>query len=88
MRGLLRQIPADLDIWRIEPDEYDAVLGPGSPAWQLWELIYDLQAGAGYAGRRVTAGRLMHGKRPRLIPIFDRERVEVISPKLDRTSRH
>ena len=31
VRGLLRQIPADLDIWKIEPDEYDAVLGPGVP---------------------------------------------------------
>lgn len=70
--NLLRRIPADRDIWEIEPDEYDTVLGPESPAWQLWRLIYDLQAGAGHAGRGVTAGKLMHGKRPRLIPIFDR----------------
>ena len=28
-------------------------------------------------GRGVTAGKLLHGKRPRLIPIFDRARVAV-----------
>lgn len=68
---LLKSIPADRDIWTITPDEYPAVIGPGSPAWRLWQLIYELQAGARHAGRAVTAGKLLHGKRPRLIPIFD-----------------
>lgn len=68
---LLKRIPKDLDIWEIAPDEYATVLGPGTPASQLWQLIYELQSGARRAGRVVTAGKLMHGKRPHLIPIFD-----------------
>lgn len=68
---LLRRIPADLDIWDVQPTGYAAALGPGSPAWQLWQILYDLQQGARRAGRGVTAGKLLHRKRPRLIPIFD-----------------
>jgi Family of unknown function (DUF6308) len=34
-----------------------------------------MQQGARSAGRGVTAGKLLHGKRPRLIPIFDRKRI-------------
>lgn len=68
---LLAQIPSDRDIWDIQSDEYDDILGPESPASRLWHIIYILQAGSGHAGRGVTAGKLLHGKRPRLIPIFD-----------------
>jgi hypothetical protein len=75
VRALLCQIPADLDIWDVEPEEYQAILGQESPAWKLWEILYHLQEGARHAGRGVTAGKLLHGKRPRLIPIFDRARV-------------
>jgi hypothetical protein len=41
----------------------------------MWMVLYDKQAGARRAGRAVTAGKLLHAKRPRLIPIFDRGRV-------------
>jgi uncharacterized protein DUF6308 len=71
VRRLLGAIPGDLDIWDVEPEDYDSRLGPGSPAWQLWRLVYDKQAGARRAGRGVTAGKLLHAKRPRLIPIYD-----------------
>jgi hypothetical protein len=39
---------------------------PGSygGSWQLWRLLYDKQAGARSAGRGVTAGKLVHAKRP------------------------
>src|SRR5216683_2140594 len=50
-------------------------LGPDSPAWQLWQLLYDMQQGARSAGRGVTVGKLLHDKRPRLIPVFDRKRI-------------
>jgi hypothetical protein len=38
----------------------------------LWQIISDLQDGAGFAGKYVTASKLLHDKRPRLIPIYDR----------------
>lgn len=75
IRVLLDQIPAEFDIWDVKPEEYEMTLGRKSPAWKLWEILYDKQAGARHAGRGVTAGKLLHGKRPRLIPIFDRKRV-------------
>ena len=75
VRPLLRAIPLDLDIWDVPPAGYDAVLGSESPAWQLWQLLFDLQKGARRSGRSVTAGKLLHGKRPRLIPIFDRKKI-------------
>lgn len=75
VRCLLESIPCNLDIWDVEPEDYIAVLGPDSPAWQLWVILYDRQAGARSAGRAVTAGKLLHAKRPRLIPVFDRGRV-------------
>jgi hypothetical protein len=72
VQQLLRRIPADLDIWEVPADRFDGELGPGSPAWHLWELIAHRQDGAGFAGKYVTASKLLHGKRPRLIPIYDR----------------
>jgi hypothetical protein len=72
VRELLRGIPADLDIWEVSADRFDSELGPDSPAWQLWEIISDQQDRARSAGKYVTASKLLHGKRPRLIPIYDR----------------
>jgi hypothetical protein len=53
------------------------VLGLQSPPWQLWQLLFDLQKGARSSGRGVTAGKLLHGKRPRLFAIFDRKKFSV-----------
>jgi len=72
VQQLLHSIPADLDIWEVPADRFDSDLGPCSAAWQLWEIIADRQDGAGFAGKYVTASKLLHGKRPRLIPIYDR----------------
>lgn len=70
---LLSCIPADIDIWEVAPDEFGDQLGPKSPAWRLWQSIVDHQDGAGFAGKYVTAGKLLHCKRPRLIPIYDQD---------------
>jgi hypothetical protein len=59
VRELLRRIPADLDIWEVSADRFDSELGPGSPAWQLWEIISDQQDGARSAGKYVTASKLL-----------------------------
>jgi Family of unknown function (DUF6308) len=72
VKQLLHDIPADLDIWDVRAESFDSELGSDSPAWRLWQIISDLQDGAGFAGRYVTASKLLHGKRPRLIPIYDR----------------
>lgn len=79
VREHLRGIPRDLDIWKVKPAEYSAVLGPESKAWKLWEILAQLQEGAGHAGRYVTAGKALHGKRPGLIPMYDRERIGTIA---------
>lgn len=47
VQQLLRDIPADLDIWEVPADRFDSVLGPDSLAWRLWQVISDLQDGAG-----------------------------------------
>lgn len=75
VRRLLRAVPDDLDIWDVPPGDYDSRLGPESAAWQLWQLVFEKQKGARSAGRGVTAGKLLHAKRPLLIPIFDRARI-------------
>jgi len=84
---LLEDIPQDVDIWNVAEDHYAKVLGEDSPAWQLWKLLEGLQqeGQARRAGTGVTAGKLLHGKRPRLIPIFDRE---VVEPELHVTDRN
>jgi hypothetical protein len=51
VRRLLRAIPDDLDIWEIPPSDYDSRLGPGSAAWQLWQLVFEKQKGARSPGR-------------------------------------
>lgn len=72
--ALLEKIDPDLDIADVEPCDYDRVLGPGSPSWELWTLLYGKLSQHQVSprdGTIVTAGKLLHGKRPKLIPIYD-----------------
>jgi hypothetical protein len=73
VRELLGSVPDDRDIWEVEPHEYGSLLGRDSEAWQPWHIVAGLQRNgrARRAGVGVTAGKLLHGKRPRLIPIYD-----------------
>lgn len=75
---LLNAIDQDLDIWDVTEEDFDEILGENGPAWRLWKLIEGLQkeGRAGHAGTGVTAGKLLHGKRPRLIPIYDDKAVK------------
>ena len=59
---LLRQIPADKDLWEVEASD----LGEGSPALALYRRLKGLH-GVG----PVTATKLMASKRPRLMPVID-----------------
>lgn len=60
--ALLREIPTDLDLVHAA----DEVIGPGSAASRLWELL------RAYPGMGQTkTSKLMARKRPGLIPIYD-----------------
>ena len=66
---LLAEIPYDLDL-----HEADAtVIGPGSPAWQVWDSLNEIH-GIGW----VTANKLLARKRPRLLPVYDEVVREVV----------
>lgn len=68
---LLRGIPQTLDLSALTPANYTAVLGRRSHAWQLWDLLGTILYGARRSGRWVTTSKLLHAKRPRLVPILD-----------------
>lgn len=68
---LLRQIPADRDIWQAD----HSALCDGSPAADLHAKLTKLP-GVGW----VTAGKLMAAKRPRLIPVLDNLVRDLLKP--------
>ena len=61
--ALLHQIPVDVDIITIAPND----LVPGGPASLLWQLLRRGNDGMG----RTRTSKLIAAKRPRLIPIWD-----------------
>lgn len=68
--NLLEQLPTDLDLSAVRTDDYTSVLGPQSPAVQLWRLLRGSDTYRWGIGP-TTASKIMARKRPRLIPIFD-----------------
>lgn len=71
LADLLRQIPTDVDLVDVDPEE----IGPTWPAWQLWESLRAME-GIGW----VTAGKLLARKRPRLVPVYDDVVRDVVRP--------
>jgi hypothetical protein len=69
--SLLERIPTDVDLW----DLPRSVIEPGSAAHDLHAGLDDLRK-VGW----VTAGKLMAAKRPRLIPILDKEVMGLLKP--------
>lgn len=70
--GLLEQVSPDLALEDLDGDEYQALLAPRSPAAELWDVVYaQVRDAPARAGRQVTAGKLLHAKRPGLLPIYD-----------------
>lgn len=61
--ALLHQIPVDVDIITIDPND----LVPGGPASLLWQLLRRGNDGMS----RTRTSKLIAAKRPRLIPIWD-----------------
>lgn len=63
---LLRFLPADRDLHLLSDDDFDRLLGVGSPGRELWGLL------RGEIGmHRVATFKLLARKRPRLCPIAD-----------------
>lgn len=71
---LLGQIPTNVDLWRAD----DALIGRGSAAWMLWDLLDGLP-GIGW----VTANKLLARKRPRLLPVYDSVVRDALEPGPD-----
>ncbi|MCQ1994390.1 DUF6308 family protein [Arthrobacter sp. zg-Y1171] len=71
--ALLSKIPFDLDLADLQDGDFEAVLGAGSPAWQLWDILRgnDLDEKEKWGIGPTRASKLMARKRPRLIPIWD-----------------
>ncbi|MDK1326633.1 DUF6308 family protein [Arthrobacter sp. zg-Y1143] len=67
---LLEQIPADLDMADVPPQDYIRVYGRNSAAWQLWDVVRGYAGGQWRMGAAKTS-KLLARKRPRLIPIWD-----------------
>ena len=68
---LLAQIPPGVDLWEVDR----SVVGSSSAAHKLHAALDGLRD-VGW----VTAGKLMAAKRPRLIPILDKEVKTVLKP--------
>jgi Family of unknown function (DUF6308) len=69
--SLLRQVPDKVDLWEVDRVVIDAA----SASAELHALLDGLR-GVGW----VTAGKLMAAKRPRLIPILDKEVKDLLHP--------
>jgi hypothetical protein len=69
--ALLREIPADKDLWEMAASD----LGEGSHALRLYRRLKGLH-GVG----PVTATKLMASKRPRLMPVIDSVVTAVLQP--------
>lgn len=71
--NLLHQIPTDLDLVDVDPEQ----INRSWPAWQLWSQLFGVP-GVGW----VTTNKLLARKRPRLLPVYDSVvRKEVGAPK-------
>lgn len=72
--SLLRRVPKDIDLWDVD----ESVIGVGSPGSELHTEL-DSLADIGW----VTAGKLLAAKRPRLVPILDKEVRGLLKPPPD-----
>lgn len=70
--SLLRQVPWATDIWEVRRSEVSDI----SVASDLHQLLRDELPGVDW----VTAGKLLAAKRPRLIPILDKEVRDFLAP--------
>jgi hypothetical protein len=65
---LLADIPTDIKMSDLTPEDAQTTLGKGSPAWELWHV---LRADGRWDIGPTIASKIMARKRPHLIPIWD-----------------
>jgi len=61
INDVLTQVPSNLDLWKA---------GESSPVWQNIEKLLDVICAVHYVGL-ASATKVLHKKRPRLIPVLD-----------------
>ncbi|MCO4261515.1 DUF6308 family protein [Pseudarthrobacter sp. MDT3-26] len=66
----LKQLPLNVDLADLTPDEFDKYLGTGSPGMCLWHVLRATTTGRWGIGE-TKASKIMARKRPQLIPIYD-----------------
>lgn len=74
LRGLLKQIPTDLDLASVE----DGAITPEWPAWRLWTRLMEIH-GLG----PTTVSKLLARKRPLLLPVYDSLVAALLQPRGD-----
>lgn len=57
-----------VSIFEVTAADYDGMIGKGSPAWRLWEVL----CACGGTRRTTSAHKLLARKRPHLLPVYDR----------------
>ncbi|MCC9176668.1 DUF6308 family protein [Arthrobacter sp. zg-Y750] len=67
---LLEQIPTDVDMADVKPQDYERFYGEGSAAWELWKVIRGSKGARWKMGSTKTS-KLLARKRPLLIPVWD-----------------
>ncbi len=67
---LLAQIPADVDMADVKPEDFPRLYGKDSATWQLWDLVRGYKGGQWKMGPTKTS-KLLARKRPKLIPVWD-----------------
>jgi hypothetical protein len=84
--ALLLGIPADA---LIEEEASAGLLARGGPAWELWDLLYQIKDRTKEARfGAVAAGKLLARKRPGLIPIEDSRIAAVFSRRAPDRDEH
>jgi hypothetical protein len=70
LTALLKKIPTDIDLWNATDDQIDGT----SAAHEIWHRLKSMAIDGGNDGHApVTASKLLARKRPRLIPVYDRQ---------------
>ena len=82
---LLADIPVDIKMSDLTPEEAQAAFGKSSPAWDLWHVLRATEAPNRWDIGPTIASKIMARKRPHLIPIWDEIIGQVIGKRSPRT---
>lgn len=72
LRDLLRQVPTDLELVDVDPQDID-------PDWAPWRLEVELRSVDGIGSTK--ASKFLARKRPRLVPVYDTLVADLLQPQ-------